>query len=55
MLAVARLKNGTAQGFRLANSARIFFYLSWYDYNTYFRLVTNNDTVVNVGNKLRCF
>ena len=28
-----RLKNGTAQGVRLANSARIFFNLSWYDYN----------------------
>ena len=31
-LTAARLKNGTAQGFRLANSARIFFNLSWYDY-----------------------
>ena len=28
----ARLKNGAAQGFRLANSERIFFNLSRYDY-----------------------
>ena len=31
MLTVARLKKGTAQSFRLANSARIFINLSLYD------------------------
>ena len=31
-LTAARLKKGTAQWFRLANSGRIFFNLSWYDY-----------------------
>ena len=36
MLTAAQLKKSTAQLFRLANSARIFFNLSWYDitYNT---------------------
>ena len=31
-LTAVRLKMGTAQWFRLANSARIFINLSWYDY-----------------------
>ena len=31
----ARLKKSTAQWFRLANSARIFIYLSWYDYKNW--------------------
>ena len=31
-LTAARLKKNTAQGFRLANSARIFINLCWYDY-----------------------
>ena len=30
MLAAARLKKGTAQSFRLANSVRVFVGLSWY-------------------------
>ena len=30
-LTTARLKKGTAQSFRPANSARIFVNLSWYD------------------------
>ena len=33
-LTAARLKKDTAQWFRLANSARIFIKLSWYDYTT---------------------
>ena len=31
----ARLKKGTAQWFRLANSARIFINLSWYELKSY--------------------
>ena len=31
-LTAVRLKKGTAQLFRLAYSARIFFNSSWYDY-----------------------
>ena len=31
-LTAARLKKCTAQRFRLANSARIFINLGWYDY-----------------------
>ena len=34
-LTAARLKKGTAQSCRLANSARTFFNLSWYDYTLY--------------------
>ena len=34
-MTAARLKNGTTQGFRPANSERIFFNLSWYDYILY--------------------
>ena len=39
-LTAARLKNGTAQGFRLANAAHIFFNFNWYDY------MNAEDTVV---------
>ena len=35
-LTAAQLKKGTAQGFKLANSARISINLSWYDYTTCF-------------------
>ena len=42
-LTTARLKKSTAQWSRLANSARIFINLSWYDYNcggqTFLRVV----------------
>ena len=34
-LAVARLKKGTAQGFRQANSVRIFTNLCWYYYTCF--------------------
>ena len=34
-MTAARLKKGTAQLFRLANSARIFVNSSWYDYTDY--------------------
>ena len=34
-LTAARLKKGTAQWFRLANSARIFINLSWYELKSY--------------------
>ena len=34
-LTSARLKKGTTQWFRLANSARIYINLSWYDYTIY--------------------
>ena len=34
-LKAARLKKGTAQWYRLANSVRIFINLNWYDYTLY--------------------
>ena len=38
-LTAARLKKGTAQSFRLANSARIFIDLCWYDIKPHHGLV----------------